>query len=315
MEPELIIQMYRSMLTIRLFEEKVKQLYQAGEITGAIHLSIGQEAVAVGVCSALRLNDAVFSTHRGHGHLIAKGGHLPAMMAELMGRQTGCSHGCGGSMHMFEPQVGFMGGNGIVGGGLALALGAAFAEQYRGRDGIAVAFFGDGAAQQGTFHEALNLAALWKLPYLAICENNQYAATTPVTAAVPTTDIAPRAAGYGIPGVVVDGNDCLAVSRAASAAVERARAGDGPTLLECKTYRVEPHCGIIADRRPKEELERWCRPGRDPLEHLKREGGLSDAAISAARYDVETQIETAVVFARGSPYPDPAAFLREQASI
>ena len=314
MEPDLMRQMYRSMLTIRLFEEKAKQLYQAGEIAGAIHLSIGQEAVAVGVCSALRRDDAVFSTHRGHGHLIAKGGQLPAMMAELMGRQTGCSHGCGGSMHMFEPRVGFMGGNGIVGGGLALALGAAFAAQYRGRDNIAVAFFGDGAAQQGTFHEALNLAALWKLPYLAVCENNQYAATTPFAAAVPTADIAPRAAGYGIPGIVVDGNDCLAVYRTAADAVERARAGDGPTLLECKTYRVEPHCGIIADRRPKEELERWGRPDRDPLEHLRREGGLSDSATSAVRHDVETELETATAFARGSPYPDPAAFLREHAN-
>jgi len=311
MEPDLMRQMYRSMLTIRLFEEKAKQLYQAGEIAGAIHLSIGQEAVAVGVCSALRRDDAVFSTHRGHGHLIAKGGQLPAMMAELMGRQTGCSHGRGGSMHMFDVQVGFMGGNGIVGGGLTLALGAAFAAQYRGRDGIAVAFFGDGAAQQGTFHEALNLAALWKLPYLAVCENNQYAATTPFAAAVPTADIAPRAEGYGIPGIVVDGNDCLAVYRAATVAVERARAGDGPTLLECKTYRVEPHCGIIADKRPKEELEYWGQPDRDPIEHLRRAGGFSDAEIGAVRRNVEAELETAVAFARGSPYPDPAAFLRE----
>lgn len=315
MDPDLVIRMYRAMLTIRLFEERVKQLYQAGEVAGAIHLSIGQEAVAVGVCSALRTDDAVFSTHRGHGHLIAKGGQLPAMMAELMGRQTGCSRGCGGSMHMFDPQIGFMGGNGIVGGGLTLALGAAFAAQYRGLDGIAVAFFGDGASQQGTFHESLNLAALWKLPYLAVCENNQYAATTPFAAAVATADIAPRAAGYGIPGIVVDGNDCRAVYRAATAAVARARAGNGPTLLECKTYRVEPHCGIIADRRPKEELEHWSRPDRDPLEYLRREGGLSNSAISAVQRDVEANMESAVAFARGSPYPDPAVFLREHKSI
>jgi len=303
--------MYRAMFSIRRFEQQVKQLYRAGEVLGAVHLCIGQEAVAVGVCSALRDDDSVFSTHRGHGHYLAKTGDAAGAMAELMGRQTGCSHGCGGSMHMFNPSKGFMGGNGIVGAGLSLALGAAFAAQYKGTDSVSVVFFGDGAAQQGTFHESLNLAALWKLPYIAVCENNCYAATTPVRCAVPTQDIAPRAAGYGIPGVIVDGNDCPAVYQATFEAVARARAGNGPTLLECKTYRVEPHCGIIADQRPDGERDGWCLDERDAIMRMQRTAGLDAPAAAAIHSDVERQLVEAIQFARSAPFPDAGQFLGE----
>lgn len=307
----LLRRMYQRMVTIRLFEQKVKKLYVGKEVVGAIHLYIGQEAVAVGTCAALRDDDCVFSTHRGHGHLIAKGGDIQRMMAELMGKATGCSRGRGGSMHMFDPRIGFMGGNGIVGGGLPLALGAAFSAQYRGTDAVAVAFFGEGAANQGTFHESLNLAALWKLPFLAVCENNRYAATTPVAHASPTEDFAPRAQGYGLPGVTVDGNDCVAVYAAAEEAVARARAGHGPTLIECKTYRVEPHCGIIADQRPPEELKQWGGPANDPLEKFRKRHRLSEAALQEIQGQVEAEIESAVKFARASPWPDVPEFLKE----
>ncbi len=307
--------MYRMMYAIRRFETQVKQLYRTGEIFGAVHLCIGQEAVAVGVCSALRDDDSVFSTHRGHGHLIAKGGDIKAVLAELMGRAAGCSRGCGGSMHLFDPKISFMGSNGIVGAGLTLALGAAFAAQYKGTDAVSVVFFGDGAAQQGTFHEALNLAALWKLPYIAVCENNCYAATTPTRCAVPIQDIAPRAIGYGIPGVVVDGNDCPAVYQAALEAVARARAGQGPTLLECKTYRIEPHCGILADNRPDGEREEWCVDARDAIARMQCAAGLDEASSAAIRSDVERQIAEAVDFARNAPLPDVEEFIREHVGV
>jgi len=306
-----MVRMYRTMFSIRRFEQQIKQLYRAGEVLGAVHLCIGQEAVAVGICSALRDDDSVFSTHRGHGHLIAKGGDIRAMLAELMGRAAGCSRGCGGSMHLFDPRISFMGSNGIVGAGLTLALGTAFAAQYKGTDSVSVVFFGDGAAQQGTFHESLNLAALWKLPYIAVCENNCYAAITPTQCAVSTQDIAPRAAGYGIPGVVVDGNDCPAVYQAALEAVAHARAGNGPTLLECKTYRIEPHCGILADQRPDGEREGWCTAARDAIARMQRAAGLDEPAAAAIRNEVERQLTEAIQFARSAPFPDAAQFLRE----
>lgn len=304
--------MFRRMLTIRLFEQRVKQLYRAGEIVGAIHLYIGQEAVAVGVSAALRNDDYVFSTHRGHGHLIAKGGDLKRMMAELMGKATGCSRGCGGSMHMFDPAIGFMGGNGIVGGGIPLALGAAFSAQYRGTDSVAVTYFGDGGMYQGVLHESLNLAAKWELPFIAVCENNRYAATTPVAKVAANPDFSAYAAPHGIPGVRVDGNDCPAVFEAARRAVERARSGAGPTLLVCETYRVEPHCGIIPDERPKEEREVWGKIDADPIERFRRRLKLSPQQVARLRSEIERELDEAVEFARQSPWPDVGAFLKEQ---
>jgi pyruvate dehydrogenase E1 component alpha subunit len=304
--------MLRTMLVIRLFEQRVKQLYRAGEIVGAIHLYIGEEAVATGVSEALRDDDCVFSTHRGHGHLIAKGGDLKRMMAELMGKATGCSRGCGGSMHMFEPAIGFMGGNGIVGGGIPLALGAAFSAQYRGTDSVAVVYFGDGGMFQGVLHESLNLAAKWKLPYIAVCENNRYAATTPVAKAAASQDFAAYAAPHGIPGVRVDGNDCLAVWKAARQAVARARSGQGATLLDCETYRVEPHCGIIPDDRPPEERSEWGRIENDPIERLRRRLKCGDRQFARLRAEIERELDEAVEFARQSPMPDVGAFFREQ---
>jgi TPP-dependent pyruvate/acetoin dehydrogenase alpha subunit len=301
--------MLQTMLLIRNFEERVKVLYGEHLVIGAIHLYIGQEAVATGVCASLRRDDFVFSTHRGHGHAIAKGSDLRGIMAELMGRDTGLSRGHGGSMHLFDPENGLMGGNGIVGGGIPLALGAAFSAQYRGTDQVSVAFFSDGASNQGTFAESLNLAALFGLPVLFVCENNRYAATTPVAASTARIDIAGRANVYGVAGRRVDGNDCLAVAEAARAAIAEMRAGGGPRLLECDTYRVEPHCGIIADEREKGERESWME--KDPIRIL-RDAMESDGSLAAGEFarlegEVAGRIEEAVRFASESPWPDPAA--------
>jgi TPP-dependent pyruvate/acetoin dehydrogenase alpha subunit len=307
--PEEKRRMLETMLLIRRFEEKVKVLYKEGVVIGAIHLYIGQEAVATGVCSCLRDDDWVFSTHRGHGHALAKGCDPAAIMAELMGRDTGLSRGHGGSMHLFDPPHGLMGGNGIVGGGIPLALGAAFSAQYRGTDQVSVAFFSDGAANQGTFSESLNLAALFGLPVLFACENNRYAATTPVAASTARIDMAGRANAYGVQGMQVDGNDCLAVAEAAREAVQQIRAGGGPHLLECDTYRVEPHCGIIPDERENGEREAWVE--KDPLRILRSameaEGTLAAGAFAALEAAVAARIEAAVRFGRESPWPDPAA--------
>jgi acetoin:2,6-dichlorophenolindophenol oxidoreductase subunit alpha len=301
--------MLRTMLLIRRFEERVKVLYGEGVVIGAIHLYIGQEAVATGVCSCLRSDDWVFSTHRGHGHAIAKGCDLGGIMAELMGRDTGLSRGHGGSMHLFDPPNGLMGGNGIVGGGIPLSLGAAFSAQYRGTDQVSVAFFSDGAANQGTFSESLNLAALFRLPVLLVCENNRYAATTPVAASTARIDISGRADAYGVQGRRVDGNDCAAVGDAAHEAVSEIRAGGGPRLLECDTYRVEPHCGIIADEREQGEREAWLE--KDPIRILREamdgDGSLAAGAFEAVEAEVAARIEEAVRFGRDGAWPDPEA--------
>jgi len=301
--------MFRQMLLIRRFEEKVKELYGGRRIVGAIHLYIGQEAVAVGVCRTLGKRDYVFSTHRGHGHAIAKGCDPGRMMAELMGRETGLSRGHGGSMHLFDPGRGLMGGNGIVGGGIPLALGAAFSAQYRSTDQVAAAFFSDGAANQGVFAESLNLAALFRLPVIFVCENNRYAATTPVNLSFAREAIAERAEAYGVPAATVDGNDVLAVYEAAAKAARRARAGEGPSLVECRTYRVEPHCGIIPDEREKGERESWR--SKDPIAlfraRLLAEKAVNPADITAMEREIAGQLEDAVAFAEKSPWPDPRA--------
>ena len=257
----------RLMLSIRLFEEKATERYLAswksGQFMGALHTYHGEEAIAVGVCQALRPDDYVVSTHRGHGHCLAKGADPGRMLAELSGRVDGYSRGHGGSMHIFAPDLGLLGGNGIVGGGLPLALGAAFSAQYRQSGQLAVCFFGDGASKQGTFHESLNLAALWDLPVLYLCENNCYAATTPTGDSCPVHDIAELAHGYGCPGVVCDGNDVLAVHEAAQEAVAHVRAGKGPYLLEAKTYRMKPHCMVIRETRGQGRTAGLGRQGPD----------------------------------------------------
>jgi acetoin:2,6-dichlorophenolindophenol oxidoreductase subunit alpha len=302
--------MLRQMLTIRRFEERASADYLGGKIHGVVHCYIGEEAVATGVCSALRRSDRIISTHRGHGHCIAKGADLNRMMAELYGRQAGYCKGKGGSMHIADFNIGMLGANGIVAGGISIVTGAGLAAQMEGEGGVAVAFFGDGASNAGPFHECLNIAATWKLPMLYVCENNAWAAQTPAAATHAQADIARRAAGYGIPGVIVDGNDIIAVYQAASTAIDRARAGAGPTLIECKTYRWRAHTerrGQV-DPRDKAEVEAWLR--RDPIalleRQLRQQGELDDGGLRAMEGEVMDAIAAAVAFAEASPEPLPA---------
>jgi TPP-dependent pyruvate/acetoin dehydrogenase alpha subunit len=302
-------EMLRQMLTIRRFEERASADYQTGKIYGVVHCYIGEEAVAVGVCTALDRGDRIISTHRGHGHCIAKGADLNRMMAELYGRQTGYCKGKGGSMHIADFGIGMLGANGIVAGGISIITGAGLAAQMEGKGGVAVSFFGDGASNAGPFHECLNIAATWKLPMLYVCENNMYAAGTAAAATHALPDVAARAAGYGIPGIVVDGNDIFAVHQAATRAVERARSGLGPTLIECKTYRQRAHTERKgqADLRDKGEVEAWT--GKDPIALLERQlrdqGDLDDTGLRTIERDVMAAIEAAVAFAEASPFPLP----------
>jgi TPP-dependent pyruvate/acetoin dehydrogenase alpha subunit len=306
--PEKQLAMLRTMQTIRRFEERASDEFQAGAIYGVVHCYIGQEAVAVGVCANLNRDDQIISTHRGHGHCIAKGADLNRMMAELYGKRTGYCKGKGGSMHIADFSIGMLGANGIVAGGIPIVTGAALAAQIEGKGRVAVSFFGDGAASAGPFHESVNIAALWKLPMLYVCENNYYGVNTPATQAVSVEDVADRAAAYGIPGVVVDGNDVLAVYEIAEAAVKRARAGEGPTLIECKTYRWRAHTEIkgTPDRRPAEEIEEWKQ--KDPIVRLttklKQEGHLTEDAWKKMDQEILQAVEAAVIFARESPVPD-----------
>ncbi len=311
--PDAQREMLRRMLTIRRFEERASADYLAGKIYGVVHSYIGEEAVAVGVCTALGQRDRIISTHRGHGHCIAKGADLNRMMAELYGRQTGYCKGKGGSMHIADFAIGMLGANGIVAGGIAIVTGAGLAAKLEGKGGVAVSFFGDGASNAGPFHECLNIAATWKLPMLYVCENNMYAANTAAAATHALSDVAARASGYGIPGVVVDGNDALAVYQAANRAIERARSSEGPTLIECKTYRWRAHTERRGqpDHRDRAELEAWQR--RDPIARLERQlrdqGDFDEAGKAAMEREVAAAIEAAVAFAEASPFPLP-----EQAS-
>jgi acetoin:2,6-dichlorophenolindophenol oxidoreductase subunit alpha len=301
--------MLRQMLTIRRFEERASADYHAGKIYGVVHCYIGEEAVAVGVCTALDRGDRIISTHRGHGHCIAKGADLNRMMAELYGRQTGYCKGKGGSMHIADFDIGMLGANGIVAGGISIITGAGLAAQMEGKGGVAVSFFGDGASNAGPFHECLNIAATWKLPMLYVCENNMYAAQTSATATHALPDVAARAAGYGIPGIVVDGNDIVAVHQAAIRAVERARSGGGPTLIECKTYRQRAHTERKGqpDPRDKAEVATWMQ--KDPITLLERQmrdqGDLDDAGLQTIEREVMAALEAAVAFAEASPFPLP----------
>src|SRR5437667_4934445 len=263
--------MLRERVAIRCVEERASADYHAGKIYGVVHCYIGEEAVAVGVCAAREAGDQIISTHRGHGHCIAKGADLNRMMAELYGRQDGYCKGKGGSMHIADFGIGMLGANGIVAGGIAIVTGAGLAAQMEGKGGVAVSFFGDGASNAGPFHECLNIAAAWKLPMLYVCENNGWAAQTAAAKTHALPDVAARAAGYGIPGIVVDGNDIFAVYQAPNQAVDRARSGGGPTLIECKTYRWRGHTERRgqADVRDKAEREAWMR--KDPIAQLERQ--------------------------------------------
>ena len=306
--PDKQLDMLRTMQTIRRFEERASDDFQAGQIYGVVHSYIGQEAVAVGICANLNRDDQIISTHRGHGHCIAKGADLKRMTAELYGKRTGYCKGKGGSMHIADFSIGMLGANGIVAGGIPIITGAGLAAQLEGKGRVAVSFFGDGASSAGPFHESVNIAALWKLPMLYVCENNQYGVNTPAVEAVSAKDVAERASAYGIPGVVVDGNDVRAVYEVAEAAVQRARAGQGPTLIECKTYRWRNHTEIkgVPDPRPQEELDEWKR--KDPIARLvnsfKEQSSLTEDAWQKMDADILQEIEAAVTFAKDSPFPD-----------
>jgi TPP-dependent pyruvate/acetoin dehydrogenase alpha subunit len=297
------------MLTIRHFELTVQEKFFQGHIPGFAHIYVGEEATAVGVCAALKQDDYIVSTHRGHAHCIAKGGDIKRLMAELYGKADGYCRGRGGSMHIFAKEIGVLGTTGIVGGGLPLALGAGLHAKLRKTGQVSVCFFGDGAANQGTFHESINLAAIQKLPVIFVCENNLYATETAVSEATLTKDFAARAEGYGIPGIAVDGNNVLEVYEKTFRAIDRARTGDGPALLECKTYRHFGHYVGHAETgyRTKEEIESW--KGRDPIKlfskYLMEHNLMDEKAIKDMEESVKLDIEDAVKFAIDSPFPEP----------
>jgi TPP-dependent pyruvate/acetoin dehydrogenase alpha subunit len=313
---EELVHLYQVMLTIRRFEERVVIDYQSGAIPGIVHSYIGQEAVATGVCTNLRLDDRIISNHRGHGHCIAKGADLNRMMAEIYGRKTGYCKGKGGSMHIADFSIGMLGANGIVAGGLPIAAGAALAAQLEGGDRVVVLFFGDGATNEGEFHEVLNLASIWKLPLIFACENNFYSVNTPVQYATGLEHVSERATGgYGIPGVIVDGNDVVAVYEATRKALAGVRAGGGPVFLEFMTYRWRGHFEApgIPDLRPVEELEAW--KGKCPVAGFERillENGIaSRQTLEEINARVMQQIESAVSYALASPFPAPEDALED----
>ncbi|WP_287988882.1 thiamine pyrophosphate-dependent dehydrogenase E1 component subunit alpha [Acidiphilium sp.] len=304
----------RRMILIRLFEENAEQAYMRGLIHGTMHLSIGQEASAVGVGAFLTDADKITSTHRGHGHCIAKGADPARMFAEFFGKETGYCRGRGGSMHIADVTRGNLGANGIVGGSLPIAVGAALALKQQKKADAVVCFFGDGASNEGAFHEALNMAALWRLPVVFVCENNKYGMSTSTERSMAVSNVADRAGAYAMPGVIVDGNRFADVAEAAYHALRRARGGEGPTLIECKTYRIRGHSRSDRNRyRTKEEIESWQR--RDPIalfrEEMRRLGLLDTAAIEAVQAEAEAEIARALDFARDSPAPSVAELTRD----
>jgi pyruvate dehydrogenase E1 component alpha subunit len=310
-----LLDAYRKMRMIRSFEEKLNELVKLGKLGGFLHLYAGEEAVAVGVCAQLGDRDFVASTHRGHGHCIAKGVDVAGMMAELYGRETGVCKGKGGSMHIADMDRGMLGANGIVGGGIPLATGAALSAKVKGSGGVAVGFFGDGAANQGQFHESLNLAACWKLPVLYVVENNGFGEFTPTAFVTPVADLAVRAQAYSMRSAIADGMDFFDVYEKAGEAIARARAGEGPTLLECKTYRFYGHyVGDPLQYRSKDEAEQWIQ-NRDPLQRFESGAigtGLVDADdLRAIDGDVQRELAAAVEAAERAPLPDPSAVLTD----
>ena len=313
---EELVHLYRVMLTIRRFEERVVIDYHSGAIPGIVHSYIGQEAVATGVCTNLRIDDRIISNHRGHGHCIAKGADMNRMMAEMYGRKTGYCKGKGGSMHIADFAIGMLGANGIVAGGLPIAGGAALAAQLEGGDKVVVLFFGDGATNEGEFHEVCNLASIWKLPLLFACENNGYGVNTPVKYATGLDHVSERATGgYGIPSAVVDGNDVVAVYEATQKAMGEVRKGNGPFFLEFLTYRWRGHFEApgMPDLRPVEELESWKK--KCPVKNFERvlldEGIITQEALEDIDREVMQEIEDAVVFALESPLPAPEDALED----
>lgn len=313
---EVLLDIHRRMVRIRIFEETAGKLAEDGKIPGALHLYVGEEAVACGVMVHLSNKDWITSTHRGHGHLIAKGGEFDRMFAELFGRSTGYCKGKGGSMHVSNLDLGMLGANGIVGGGPPIAVGAGFSNKFRKTKNVSISFFGDGASNEGAFHEAANMAALYKLPVIFVCENNGYGEYTPQAKHQAIVDVADRASGYGMPGVIVDGMDAVAVYEAAGEAIERARNGEGPTLLECKTYRYYDHVGVRGmgmTYRTDEEVEYW--KGRDPIDmmeaRLAEQGILSAKDAAAVHEEVTKQVQAGVEFAESSPMPTPESLLED----
>lgn len=302
------LRMYTQMVRIRKFEDKICQDYAKGLIPGLAHLYIGEEAVAVGVCNTLNPDDFITSTHRGHGHCVAKGGDIPQMMAEIYGRTTGYCKGKGGSMHIADLDIGILGANGIVGAGIPIAVGAALSAKMRKSGQVAVSFFGDGATNQGTFHEGLNMASIWALPVVFVCENNLYGLGTIQSRHQNITDISIRATAYGMPGVTIDGNDVEAVYEAAGEAVERARKGEGPTLIECKTYRWRGHHEGDANQgakyRTKEEIEEWEKSC--PILRFEKklvEMGIEEAELEKIQEEVQAEIDAAVDFSLSCTMP------------
>ncbi len=308
----LYLQMLRRMLLIRRFDETAVELVERGEIVGIVHTYIGEEAVAVGACAALSDDDYITGNHRSHGHPIAKGGDVNRAMAELFGKRTGYCKGKGGSMHLADFSIGILGESGILGSALPVAVGAALASKLRKETKVVIPFFGDGASNEGSCHETMNLASVWQLPVVFVCENNQYAVTTSYEDSVSVENISDRASAYNMPGVLVDGQDAIAMYEATSAAVERARKGEGPSLIEGRTYRYREHSEgidrILRERyRSEEEVEAWR--ARDPIklhqEHLLEAGVANQAEIDEIAEDVETVIAGALQFARESPNPEP----------
>jgi TPP-dependent pyruvate/acetoin dehydrogenase alpha subunit len=302
--------LYRQMVLIRRFDELVLEHRLANKIYGVVHPYIGEEAVAVGVCAALRVSDRIVSTHRGHGHCIAKGADINRMLAELYGRRDGYCKGKGGSMHIADFAIGMLGANGIVAGGMPIAAGAALAAQFEGKGNVAVSFFGDGATAEGAFHEAVNLSATWKLPIVFVCENNLYATDSAYAETQPVPNVAARAGAYGIPGVTIDGNDLFAVYESAWQAVENARAGKGPSIVECTTYRYGAHNQFGTrppEGRPPEELARWH--AHDPITLLQRKlidrGAMKPGDVARVEDEVRNKLEEGVRFAEASPFPSP----------
>ena len=305
---DFLVGLLRDMRLLRVSDERVVERARRGEVPGLLHLGVGEEAVAVGACAALRPEDKITSTHRGHGHFLAKGGSPKALMAELYGKEAGCCRGKGGSMHLVDLKIGFLGANGVVGAGLPLAVGAALGARIKGEDWVVVCFFGDGANNEGAFHGSLNLAAVWNLPVVFLCENNQYGISQSIMSQQKVANVADRAPSYGLPSQIIDGNDVLAVFGAISEATDAARQGQGPTLVECMTYRVSGHYEGDADAyRDPDEVAAWLR--KDPIRRfqdvLLDQGVLSAAELERLFRDVEATIDEAVAFAAGAPYPTP----------
>jgi TPP-dependent pyruvate/acetoin dehydrogenase alpha subunit len=303
---ELLLKMYEEMVRIRQFESKIVDFcFPQGILSGNFHTCIGQEAIAVGACHAIEKTDYLVSTHRGHGHCIAKGARTDKMMAELFGKATGFCGGRGGSLHVADVSLGILGANGIVGGGIPIAVGSALVSKIHQRKEITLGFFGEGASNEGTFHESANMAAIWKLPVVFICENNQWAVATSVDDVINTPGIVERAAGYGIPGKRVDGNDVLEVLEAVKEAVNYARAGNGPSLVECQTYRMRPHNSACSETRPQKVIEEWVP--KDPIKRLKEflhDRGVPETELLKLEQEINNEIEAAYQFAVASPYPD-----------